>query len=300
MTPVDVGVELGGTKVIVGASDGGRSLTARRRIDTTSPDVTLRLARQAIEEVAAGRTIGSIGIASFGPIDLRRERLSFGQLVHTPKAGWSGANVVQALADGFGVPHAVDTDVNGALRAEMVHGGWNAQTAAYLTVGTGVGGGLWVDGETVLGANHPEMGHVRVPRLHGDDHPGGCPYHGDCLEGMASGPALGGRFGIPAESLVGSDLEEAREIAAWYVAGGIASICAVVPVGMVIIGGGVSHMPGFHATVRSMLPEAGAGYPPVPFDEGGPEIVGPALGDDAGVLGAIELGRRARSRSATT
>lgn len=286
-----IGVELGGTKVIVAASTGGSRLEATRRIATTTPGPTFEAVRDAIRDMSAGRRPMAIGIGSFGPIDLRLSSGTYGQLITTPKAGWSGTNVISSLMMDSDTTMNLDTDVNAAVLAEHVWGAGTSDVVAYMTVGTGIGAGILAHGSIVRGANHSEIGHIRIPRHPDDDYKGSCPYHSDCLEGMASGPAISERWGRPAESLT-DDLLGAVALEAWYLAYGIASLSAVVPVSQVIIGGGVSKMPGLHAAVSEALPEASNLYPPVPFAEGGPEILAPGLGDQSGVVGAIELARR--------
>jgi fructokinase len=170
---------------------------------------------------------------------------------------------------------------------------------AYLTVGTGIGGGIWTADRVLHGANHPEIGHIRIPKHPGDQHKSSCPFHGDCLEGMASGTAVRQRWGTSGESL-GHLTSSATKLLAWYLARGISGLCAVVPVDIVVVGGGISKLPGIHGEIASALPEASGLYPPVPFAEEGPAVVPPALGDDAGVLGAIKLAKRARSESEET
>ena len=296
--PVDVGIELGGTKVVVGASRGGNSLTDRLRIDTREPDQTLADVRAALRRIAGTADVAAVGIGTFGPVDLRPGSASFGTITNTPKPLWSGVDVFAGiLMDLEGRPAAIDTDVNAALIGEHVWGAADTDTAAYLTIGTGIGGGIWANGGLVRGSNHPEVGHVAVRRHPDDEFPGSCPYHGACLEGMASGTALAARFGTRAEDMDANTAEQARNLAAFYVADGIVTMCSVVPVETVVIGGGVAHMGGFHDGVRRAVAAIAAGYPPVPFDEAGPTIVAPALGNDAGVLGAIELARRVRSGS---
>ncbi|MBW2470932.1 MAG: ROK family protein [Deltaproteobacteria bacterium] len=291
--PVDVGVELGGTKIVVASSPGDAQIDRRLRIPTGSPVPTLEAVRDAIVEVAAHHPIRGIGIASFGPLDLRSGSPRFGTLIRTPKPEWSGVDVVRGIAPDDAVPVRIDTDVAGALMAEHAWGAAQGRASAYITVGTGIGAAIMVDGVIVTGANHSEIGHVRVPRHPDDPYPGRCPYHGDCLEGMACGPAVEERFGRPPHELSGGSREDAVELVAWYLAHGITSMASVVPVDVVVIGGGVAKFPGLHDTVSDACATASGGYPPVPFAEGGPEIVAPGLGDDAGVLGAILLARAA-------
>ena len=288
-----VGVELGGTKIVVASSADGVVVDARERLPTTDPDTTLAAIRASMHDVSGGETISAIGIASFGPIDLRQNSDSFGRLVSTPKPGWSGIDVVGGITDGFDAPFAVDTDVNAAVMAETRFGaGAGFDHVLYLTVGTGLGGGTWSNGRVVHGANHPEIGHVRVARQPHDHHASSCPFHDDCLEGMASGIAIKHRWGRPADEL-GPDTSAATQLEARYLASGIAVLSSVVPVEVVIIGGGVSKLYRLHQYVAESLPDASGMYPPVPFAEGGPLIVPPVLGDDSGVRGAIELAKLA-------
>jgi fructokinase len=295
-----VGVELGGTKMVVASSADGVVLDHRAELATTDPDSTLSAVREAVVSVADGRPVEAIGIASFGPLDLRESSERFGHLVDTPKPGWSGVDVVGGVMSDFDIPFMIDTDVNAAVIAETIHGaGRGFSHVAYLTVGTGVGGGIWSNGRVLHGANHPEIGHIRVPKHPEDHHVSSCPFHADCLEGMASGTAVRERWGRSAESLEHLAPSAVR-LEAWYLARGIAGMCAVVPVEVVVIGGGISKLPDLHHEITKSLEDASGMYPPIPFAEGGPGIVAPDLGDDAGVRGAIELAKNAMSESATT
>ncbi len=294
-----VGVELGGTKIVVASGRGGARLERRVAVPTLDPPSTIAKVRSAIDEVAEGRRIVGVGLASFGPIDIRPSSETYGELLTTPKTRWRGVDVVRSITGGIEAPVRVDTDVNGALIAEKLWGaGRDSDHIAYITVGTGVGGGIWSDGRVLRGANHPEIGHIRVARHEDDDHISTCPFHEDCLEGMASGVAVQERWGTPAHDL-GRFTSSATRLEAWYLARGIAGMCAVLPVERVIVGGGLAKLPGMHAQIAQALVEASGAYPPVPFAEGGPKIVPPGLGDDAGVLGALELARIAREGSAT-
>lgn len=284
-----VGVELGGTKIVVGASAENPTLASRAVIETRDPVATFDAVRESIAIVADHNDVAGIGIASFGPIDLRIGSATYGTMMPTPKPGWSGVDVLAGLGVER-VPSIIDTDVNAAMLAEQVWGVGARENVVYFTVGTGIGGSVWSGGGVLHGANHSEIGHIRVPRHPDDDFPGSCPFHGDCLEGMASGTAIQLRWGVSADSLGANDAA-ALELEAWYLAHAIACLCAVIPVEQVIIGGGVSKMAGFHASVSAVLPRASHGYPAVPFASGGPEVVAPGLGDDAGVVGAIELAR---------
>jgi fructokinase len=286
---VHVGIELGGTKIVVGASDHGTELVHREVIATGDPNVTLTSVTESLQRVMHRHLVRAIGIASFGPIDLRPESETYGRMLSTPKPGWSGVDILTEIAVD-GVPTIIDTDVNAAMLAEHTWGPATSENAAYLTVGTGIGGAIWSNGGVLRGANHSEIGHLRVPRHPDDDFPGSCPFHGNCLEGMASGTAIEERWGEAADVLT-TAATEALAFESWYVAHAIASLCAVIPLDQVIIGGGVAKMPGFHAAVSGMLLQASGGYPAIPFATDGPEILPPGLRDDAGVIGAIELAR---------
>jgi fructokinase len=286
---VHVGVELGGTKIVVGSSSGGTGLLHREAIATVEPEATLTSVRASIERVLDDRHVAAIGIASFGPIDLRPRSRKFGVMLETPKPGWSGVDILAGVGNRE-FPAVIDTDVNAAMLAEKKWGAGTSENAAYLTVGTGIGGAVWSGGGVIHGANHSEIGHIRVPRHPDDDFSGNCRFHGDCLEGMASGTAIRDRWGVSADRLGSAEIA-ALKLESWYLAHAIASLGAVIPVEQVIIGGGVSKMAGFHESVAAMLPHASHRYPAVPFAAGGPQILAPALGDDAGVIGAIELGR---------
>ena len=289
-TSVHVGVELGGTKVVVGASAWGPRLVYRDVVPTTDPESTLAAVRRSIELIVDSHRVLAIGIASFGPIDIRPGSSTYGVMLQTPKPGWTGARVLAGIVSAD-VPTALDTDVAAALLAEHAWGAGTGADVAYFTVGTGIGAAVWSGGGVLHGANHSEIGHVRVPRHPDDVFPGSCPFHGDCLEGMASGTAIRERWGVSADAL-GAKERSALDFESWYLAHAIASLCAVVPVDQVIIGGGVAKLPGFHARISATLPLASGGYPAVPFATDGPQILSPELGDDAGVIGAIELVRR--------
>lgn len=299
-----VGVELGGTKIVVATGAGGPSISKRETIPTADPESTLAEVRTVIEDMTGDEQIRGLGLATFGPVDLRRKSPTYGELLTTPKPGWTGVNVVDELRLHTGIPVGLDTDVNGAVLAEKHWGaGVEFDHVAYITVGTGVGGGIWSGGRIVHGANHAEIGHIRVPRQAEDHHASTCPFHPDCLEGMASGTAVRERWGMPAQELDHLTASATR-LEAWYLARGIAGLCAIIPVDAVIIGGGIAKLPNLHAEITKALGEASGLYPPVPFADGGPAVVPPMLGDDAGVVGAIELAKRAadvpRSGSART
>ena len=181
------GIEAGGTKVVCAVGTGPDDLSAVMSIATTTPAETLE---RTIAHLQAQPPGDAIGIASFGPVDLHRDSPTYGSITSTPKPGWRDTDVVGAVRAAFDVPVGFDTDVNGAALAE---GRWGAarglDTFVYVTVGTGIGGGAVVSDRVVHGLLHPEMGHLMVRRHPDDRYAGACPYHGDCLEGLAAGPA---------------------------------------------------------------------------------------------------------------
>jgi fructokinase len=271
------GIEAGGTKWVCAVGTGPddiRDVT----VPTASPQETLSC---AIEFLSA-HDLDAVGVGSFGPVDLRR-----GVITTTPKPGWSNTEVVGALRAALDVPVAFDTDVNAAALGEQR---WGAaaglDTFCYITVGTGIGGGVMAGNELVHGLSHPEIGHMRIPHdAARDPFAGSCPYHGDCFEGLAAGSAIRARWGASAEELRGRP--EVWDLEADYLALGVVNVVCTVSPEVVILGGGVMKEPTLLPLVRRRVDELLAGYVTAP------ELVAPALGDRAGVLGAIELARRA-------
>lgn len=278
------GVEAGGTKFVCAVGTGPDDLSDRVRIPTTTPDETLG----KVAEYFASRPVEAVGIATFGPVETRRLHPEYGRITTTPKQGWEGADLVGAVRSVLDVPVTVDTDVNGAALAEARWGsGAGRHNVLYVTVGTGLGGGAVIGSRPLVGLVHPEMGHVSVERLDGDHFPGICPFHHDCLEGMASGPAMQQRWGKPADEL-SSDLEDALEIEAHYLAAGFRQFVFTLAPEVIVMGGGVSHLPGLHDRVNRRLVGMMAGYAVQPEHRAG-FVVPPGLGDDAGIAGALAL-----------
>lgn len=293
-SPLYGGVELGGTKVmcVIGA---GAEILAAERLPTRDPRSTLDAAIDFFRRgTAAGSTLHAIGIASFGPVELRRESPLWGHVTETPKPGWARVDVAGRIADALGLPVAFDTDVNGAALAEGRHGAARGlHTFVYLTVGTGIGGGAVVGGRPAHGLVHPEMGHVSVPRRPGDDYRGRCPFHGDCLEGMASGPALGERFGGPVETLGPAARDEAAALGAWYLAAGLRNVVYTLAPERIVVGGGVAQLPGLVPRIRERLRELIGPYPGLPEHADDAFVVPAELGERAGAIGALVLAESA-------
>jgi fructokinase len=288
------GIEAGGTRWNCAVGDGEGTIAAAESFATTTPAETIG---RAVSFFAANGPPSALGVGCFGPIELDRSAPGWGRIRTTPKPGWSGTDVVAMLRGPLDVPIAFETDVTAAAVGEARWGAGAAlETFCYVTVGTGIGGGVVANGRPLHGLVHPELGHVRVPHeRERDPFPGSCPFHGDCLEGLASGEALRQRWGAPGEEL---DRPEVWELEAGYLALGLANIVLTLSPERLIVGGGVAGTPGLLALVRERLPEVLAGYPDAPQLREGIDdyLVPPALGPRAGVLGAIELARTAVPR----
>lgn len=278
------GVELGGTKCVAALAGPDGVLLARETVATTTPDETLPQLRAILN---GWRGFEAVGLASFGPVDLDPASPTWGRITTTPKPGWRMANVAEALGSGLNVPVGFDTDVNGAALAEMRWGaGRGMADFAYVTVGTGVGVGLVANGRPPRGFGHSELGHVRIARLAGDDWSGACPYHGDCVEGLAAGGSIGARAGRPAAQLDDDDPVWDGVVHALAQLCHVL-VCAAAPRRIAIGGGVVSGRPSLLPRIEAALIDSLAGYVALPP---GPYVVAPGLGDLAGPLGAIALG----------
>ena len=241
----------------------------------------------------------AIGVASFGPVDLDPASPTWGYVTTTPKPGWAHTDLVGPLRAAFGAPVGFDTDVNGAALAEARWGaGRHLASLVYVTVGTGIGGGAVVNGRPVHGLVHPEMGHLPLPRHPDDGFVGRCPFHRDCAEGLASGPAIHERWGRPGEELPAD--HPAWELEGWYLGALAAALTLTLSPHRLVFGGSVCKAPGLLEHARSALVDRLAGYVCSPALEHGASqyLVAPELGDDAGILGAVELARRAVMDSA--
>ena len=289
------GVEAGGTKFvcIIGTKPG--EILETVRLEATNPAETLGAALDFFRRaVAAGTRLDAIGIGSFGPVELRRGHPQYGSIRTTPKPGWSGTHLVGPFAAAFGIPIGFDTDVNAAALAE---GRWGAarglKSFVYMTLGTGIGGGAVIDGRILHGLGHSEMGHLPVGRHPADGFAGVCPFHGDCLEGMASGPAIAARFGRRAEQLDEVDRAAAAELVGFYVAAGVRSIIYTLAPERIVVGGGLSALPGVAAAARAELQRQLAGYPGLP-EHAEPDFITLALlGPQAGPAGTLILAEQA-------
>jgi fructokinase len=280
--------------VLALARESGEVL-AETRIATRTPAECFPDIAGFFEQASAAHgPIAAFGVASFGPIDIDPASPSYGMFTTTPKPGWSGARFQDAL-DRFGAPIVVDTDVNGAALGEWEKGaGQGCRTLAYTTVGTGIGSGVLRDGQSLMGFSHFESGHIPVPHdRERDPYAGFCPFHGDCLEGLAAGPAIERRWGQSLSKLGSPD--DAIELIAGYVAQLAVSLVLLHMPDRLIFGGGVMKTPGLIPALRKATEARLADYVKAPQLDPGLEsyIVPPGLGDEAGITGAIALGRKA-------
>jgi fructokinase len=287
-----VGVEMGGTKCVCTLGTGPDDIRARQVFPTRDPQTTLAAIADLIDHWR--RTFGepaSIGVASFGPLDLRQNSPTYGRIGTTPKALWCHFDLLGFFRQRFTVPVGLSTDVIGAALAEARWGAARGLTDhAYVTVGTGVGVGLVVAGKPLIGCHHPEMGHVRIPRLPGDAWPGNCPFHGDCVEGLASGPAIEARCGKPGVAVPAAD-------PVWdTVAHALAQLAQVLTLSVspqrILIGGGVmATRPDLFPRIRAGLALSLNGYLGIDEVTDGLDryIAAPGLGDAAGPLGALAV-----------
>ena len=286
------GIEAGGTKFVCAVGTSPDDLKEVVRFPTTTPDETIAQTLAFFEPFK--KDLKSIGIASFGPVDPNPTSPTYGYITSTPKPGWANADLGGRVSKALDIPMVFDTDVNGAALGEYTWGAAKSHNSAlYLTVGTGIGGGAIVHGQRLHGLIHPEMGHVMVPIAHGDTFEGNCPYHGTCLEGMATGPALKKRWGTSAENLPPD--HEAWDIEAHYLAMAVVNYILVLSPEVVIMGGGVMDQTQLFPKVRRLVRDTLNGYinTPVITEHIDTYIVPPALGNRAGVLGSIALAQEA-------
>lgn len=286
-------VEAGGTKFVCAVADSNGRWLSRTRIPTGHPDETIGAMVAFMRDCQEQHgQLTSLGVASFGPIELDRSKPNWGSIVDTPKPHWSDVSLVAPLQDAFSVSIGLDTDVNAAALAEVEASGTGGRDGlVYITVGTGIGGGAVFDGSPLHGLRHPEMGHLLPPR-----HPldtafaGCCPYHGACTEGLASGPAIIARWGRPLSELDAN--HPAHEVISWYLGHLAASLLAMLSPTSIVFGGGVMGTPGLLARIRRQADQIAAGYlaRPGSLDT---IIRAPALKADAGLRGALLLARNA-------
>ena len=289
------GIEAGGTKFVCAVGTGPDDLRAEERFPTTTPAESIGRAVEFFRRWQENDSLAAVGIASFGPVDPDPGSPTFGYVTTTPKQGWAHTDFAGSVHRALHVPVGFDTDVNVAALGEHRWGAAQGlDTFVYLTIGTGIGGGGMVNGKLIHGLVHPEMGHVRIPHdRERDPFPGACPYHGDCLEGLASGPALEARWGQRGETLPAD--HPAWVLEAEYLALGLVNIICVLSPQRIVMGGGVMEQRHLFPLVRGRVHDLLNGYLQVAeilerIDE---TIVPPGLGNRSGVLGALALAQQA-------
>ena len=296
--PLLGGIEAGGTKFVCAIGTGPEDIRAEERFETATPEVTLQRAADFFRRHP--RLPEAIGIGAFGPADLDPDSPTYGHITSTPKTGWDYVDIVGYLQRYLDVPVGFDTDVNAAVLGEHTWGaGQGLRNLLYLTIGTGIGGGALLNGVLVRGLLHPEMGHLIVPRAPGDEFGGVCPYHGACLEGLATGPAIAARWGRSAQSLP-------RDHAAWgfeahYLGIAITNLILAFSPERIILGGGVMQQRHLFAAIRNNVQTNLNGYLGHPYltRSINSYIVPPGLGSRAGVLGAMVLAQNALDQRST-
>ncbi|MFC7321777.1 ROK family protein [Halobacillus campisalis] len=280
-------IEAGGTKFVCAIGDEEGSIFEKIVIPTEAPEITM----PKVYEFFKGKGIERMGVGSFGPIDLNEKAGTYGQIQKTPKIDWIGFPLADSLSEKLGVPVTVDTDVNVAALSESRWGNaTDVDTCLYITVGTGIGAGAVVNGQTLKGLSHPEMGHIGVRRHEEDSFSGACPYHQDCLEGMASGPAIEARWGKAGVEL--SEDPRVWEIEAHYLAQALVNYIYIISPERIIMGGGVMQQTHLFDLIRKKVVEMLNGYvssPRLTEENINEYIVPPGLTNEAGVKGALGL-----------
>jgi fructokinase len=293
--PLFAGLEGGGTKFVCAVATGPEDIRAQESFPTTTPEETIG---KAISFLKRHEPFAALGIASFGPCDLDFRSPAYGHITSTPKAGWENVNLLGIFRREFPVPVGFDTDVNVAALGEWKWGaGRGLDTVLYLTVGTGIGGGGVINDRVLHGLIHPEMGHIRVPRVADDTFAGNCPYHGDCLQGLAAGPAIEARWGKPAEELPPD--HPAWSLEAAYLALAVNDLICVLSPQRIILGGGVMYQRHLFPLICQKVKGLLNGYiqSPLILERIEEFIVPPGLGDRSGVLGAIALAEQTREKT---
>jgi fructokinase len=281
-------LEAGGTKMVCAIGDETGRIFEQVSIPTQTPDVTMPKLIEYFKE----RGVEALGVACFGPIELDRNSPQYGCITSTPKLAWRNYNIVGELADALQCPIGFDTDVNGSVLGEVTFGQAKGKNCViYLTIGTGVGGGIYIDGRLLHGMVHPEAGHVLIRKRSDDTYEGKCPYHKTCLEGMAAGPAIEERWGSKAAEL--ADRTEVWDLEADYIAQALTGYILTLSPEMIILGGGVMHQEQLFPLIRQKVTQLLGGYVQAEELEDMERYIVPAsLHDDQGIMGCLELARR--------
>ena len=279
-------LEAGGTKMVCAIGTEQGEIVERVSIPTETPDITMpKMADFFLE-----KGIKALGIGCFGPIDLNRNSKTYGYITTTPKLPWKNYDICGYFRKSLNVPVGFDTDVNGSMLGEATWGcAKGLDTAIYITVGTGIGVGVLAGGKLLHGMQHPEGGHILMPVRSDDTYKGKCPYHGTCLEGLASGPAIEARWGLPGKEL--ADREEVWDLEAYYLAHALTNYIMILSPQKIILGGGVMHQTQLMEKIRSYVKDMIAGYLVTKeLEDLENYITLPSLNDNQGILGALKLG----------
>lgn len=282
-------LEAGGTKMVCAIGDETGKILEQVSIPTETPEITMPKLIAYFQE----RQIGALGIGCFGPIDPDETSETYGYITSTPKLAWANYNIVGAFKEALSCPVGFDTDVNGSVLGEVTFGqAKGMRNVVYITIGTGIGAGIYVEGKLLHGMLHPEAGHIMLAKRADDTYVGKCPYHGTCFEGLAAGPAIEERWGRKAAEL--ADKQEVWDLEAYYIAQAIANYILIVSPEMIILGGGVMHQEQLFPQIRAYVKEILNGYIKTAEIEDLEHYIVPAsLQDNQGILGCLELARRA-------
>ncbi len=282
------GIEAGGTKFVCAVCNEDLAILERVSIPTTVPEETMAHVFAFFDQF----DLVTIGVGSFGPIDVNPKSATFGYVTSTPKLAWANYDFVGSLKRRYNIPVAWTTDVNAAAYGELKKGAAKGKDSCiYLTVGTGIGGGAVVNGQILSGYGHPEMGHILVRRHPNDHYEGKCPYHKDCLEGLAAGPAIEARSGKKGQDLVPED--DAWKLEAFYLAQALVDYTLVLAPEIIILGGGVMKQKQLFPLIQQSFKKQIAAYVATPSLE--EYIVPCALEDNAGITGCLLLALEEKS-----
>ncbi|UPM55582.1 ROK family protein [Gottfriedia acidiceleris] len=284
-------IEAGGTKFVCAIGDENGNLIKRIQFPTTVPEETI----SQVVEFFKNYPIKAIGIGSFGPIDVTEKSSTYGSITSTPKMAWQGFPFVQAIKQHFSIPIGFNTDVNAAALGEATLGAAKGlDSCLYITIGTGIGAGAVVNSNLLQGITHPEMGHILVRRHPNDEFVGNCPYHRDCLEGLASGPAIEARWGQIGSNLI--NRKEVWDLEGYYIAQALMQYILILSPKKIILGGGVMNQLQVFESVYKYLKKLVCDYVSLPdLHE---YIVPPGLGNNAGIIGALMLAYNALNKNA--
>ncbi len=286
-------LEAGGTKMVCAIGDETGKIFEQISIPTKTPEDTV----PEMINYFRNAQVEALGIGCFGPIDPDKRSKTYGYITSTPKLAWADYNIVGAFEKELNCPVGFDTDVNGSVLGEVTFGQAKGKSCVvYVTIGTGVGAGIYIEGKLLHGMLHPEAGHVMIQRREGDDYQGKCPYHKTCLEGLAAGPAVEERWGKKAIEL--KERKEVWDLEAYYIAQALSGYILTLSPEMIILGGGIMHQEQLFPMIRSYVKEMLGGYIKTEeLDNMESYIVPASLNDDQGIMGALELGRRALAES---